>query len=250
MKKINKLLTNLLHNNKQKTFIEILYISFMNVLIVISLISITIDTIPDIDSATKQILNFIEFITIFFFSLEYILKITYSTNRIKYIFSLWGLIDLLTVIPYYLSSTIDLRALRAFRLFSLLRVFKLVKTSNALSKLIMAMKIALPELILFLSAALIIIYLSAIGIYHFEHKAQPENFASIPHALWWAVITLTTIGYGDVYPITLGGKIFTSIIVLVGLGFIAMPSSIMTSALTQARLHHDNIADNKNNDKL
>ena len=79
------------------------------------------------------------------------------------------------------------------------------------------------------------LYLASVGIYHFEHIAQPDIFASVFHSFWWAVATLTTVGYGDIYPITLGGKIFTFAILMVGLGFVAIPTGLFASALSKAR---------------
>ena len=127
---------------------------------------------------------------------------------------------------------IDLRAVRVFRL---LRLLKLVRYSSAIQRFHRAFLIAKDELILFLSVTIIIIFLAGVGIYYFENSVQPKNFASIFHSLWWAVATLTTVGYGDIYPVTAGGKIFTFIILLVGLGIIAMPAALMASALSKAR---------------
>ena len=92
------------------------------------------------------------------------------------------------------------------------------------------------ELILFFIVTGIVIYMSAVAIYYFEHKAQPEQFSSVFHGLWWAVITLTTVGYGDVYPVTVGGRLFTFLILLIGLGIVAIPSGLLASALTRAKL--------------
>lgn len=89
------------------------------------------------------------------------------------------------------------------------------------------------ELILFLFVTILLLYLSSVGIYYFENSVQPESFKSFFHCLWWSVITLTTVGYGDVIPITVGGKIFTSIIVLIGLGVVAVPTGLIASALTR-----------------
>ena len=83
--------------------------------------------------------------------------------------------------------------------------------------------------------SVVVIYLAAVGIYYFERDAQPEAFASIPHAMWWAVVTLTTVGYGDLYPVTAGGKVFTFLILFVGLGLVAVPAGIIASALSKAR---------------
>jgi len=88
---------------------------------------------------------------------------------------------------------------------------------------------------LFSCVAAIMLYLSAVGIYYFENAAQPEAFKSIFHSLWWAVATLTTVGYGEVYPITIGGKVFTFFVLMLGLGVVAVPTGLVSSALSQAR---------------
>ena len=90
------------------------------------------------------------------------------------------------------------------------------------------------QILLFLFVTLILIYFSAVGIYFFENKVQPEHFASIFDSLWWAIITLTTVGYGDVYPVTIGGKVFTFFILMIGLGIVAIPTGIISSALTKS----------------
>ena len=102
-----------------------------------------------------------------------------------------------------------------------------------------AIFIAKEELIIFSAVTLMLLYLSAVGIYHFEHAAQPENFKSIFDSLWWAVATLTTVGYGDVYPITLGGRMFTFVILMLGLGVVAVPTGIIASALASVRKNEE-----------
>ena len=98
-----------------------------------------------------------------------------------------------------------------------------------------AIAVAREEAILFMLATTILLYLAAVGIYYFEHEVQPEAFSSIPHSLWWAVATLTTVGYGDVYPVTAAGKIFTFVILMLGLGIVAVPAGLVASALSQVR---------------
>ena len=159
-----------------------------------------------------------------------------AKNQTEYIFSWWGMIDLIAILPYYLALGLDLREMRAFRLVRILRLLKMKKFNHALGQLAAAFNIAKTDLLISLGFAAVILYISAIGIYFFEHEAQPEKFKSVPHSLWWALVTLTTLGYGDMYPQTVGGKIFASIVVLVGLGFVAMPASIMTSAFNEVRL--------------
>ena len=154
-------------------------------------------------------------------------------NRLKFIFSVQGLIDLLAILPFYLRIGIDLRSIRVFRLLRLARVFKFFRYSKAISRFKNTFRIVKAELILFMISTLFLLYLAAVGIYYFENQAQPENFASVFHSLWWAVATLTTVGYGDVYPITIGGRIFTFTILMIGLGIIAVPAGLLSSALTQ-----------------
>lgn len=97
------------------------------------------------------------------------------------------------------------------------------------------MSLAKEELILFFAATAMILYLSAVGIYFCENAAQPEAFGSVFHSLWWAVATLTTVGYGDVYPVTTAGRLFTFLVLLVGLGVVAVPAGLLSSALSKAR---------------
>ena len=102
-----------------------------------------------------------------------------------------------------------------------------------------AIGLAKEEIVLFLAVPVILLYLSAVGIYHFEHEAQPEAFPSIVHSLWWATATLTTVGYGDVYPVTAGGKVFTFVILMCGLGIVAVPAGLVAAALSKVRHDED-----------
>ena len=130
---------------------------------------------------------------------------------------------------------IDLRSIRLLRILRLFRIFKFARYSTALRRFQRAFMIAREELTLFLIVTVILLYFSAIGIYHFEHDAQPKAFSSVFTSLWWAVVTLTTVGYGDVYPITIGGRIFTFGVLMVGLGIVAVPAGLVSSALSKAR---------------
>ena len=127
------------------------------------------------------------------------------------------------------------RGLRVLRLFRLLRLFKLVRYNDAIQRYGRAILSIKEELALCFVASMMIIFLASIGIYFFEHESQPENFASVFHSMWWAVATLTTVGYGDVYPVTIGGKIFTFLILMAGLGLISVPSGLLASAFTESR---------------
>ena len=204
-------------------------------LIVVSLISFSVETIPHLSAQIKRYLRCIEVVTVSLFTVEYLLRIIVSDKKIKFIFSFYGLIDFFAILPFYLSAGIDLRSIRSFRLLRLFRAFKLFRYSQAIKRLHSALIIAKEELILFSILAVMLLFFSAVGIYYFENAAQPESFSSIFQSMWWAVATLTTVGYGDVYPITVGGKIFTFFVLMVGLGIVAVPTGLVASALSTAR---------------
>lgn len=206
---------------------------FIQLLILLSLFSFSVETLPNLSKSTTELLNFIEIITIVIFSIELILRLFLTSPPFKYIFSFYGLIDFLAVIPFYLSIGVDLRSVRVFRLFRLFRIFKLFKYSSAIDRLVLAFKEIKKELTIFLIGTIFFIYVSSIGIYYFEHQVQPELFKSVFHSMWWAVTTLTTVGYGDMYPITIGGKLFTTLIVFIGMGMVAVPTGLLASALSK-----------------
>ena len=207
----------------------------IQVLILLSLIAFTIETLPNNSVQTIEILNVFELICVIIFSIEYLLRILVSKKPLKYIFSFYGIIDLLAIFPFYLKGAYDLRALRAFRIFRIFRALKLIRYNKALNRFNIAAKIVKEEMILFFIITAIFIFLASAGIYFFENKAQPESFTSVIHSGWWAIATLTTVGYGDVYPITMGGKIFTFFILLIGVGVVTVPAGLVASALSKAR---------------
>jgi voltage-gated potassium channel len=204
-------------------------------LIVLSLISFAIETLTGLSEETRKGLTAFEVFTVSIFTTEYLVRLILSQPRRGYAFSFLGVIDLAAILPFYLSTGIDLRSIRAFRLLRLFRLLKLARYSEAVRRYHRAFRIAREELILFGATALIMLYLSAVGIYYFENQAQPETFSSVFHSLWWAIATLTTVGYGDVYPVTIGGKAFTFIVLVIGLGIVAVPSGLVASALSKAR---------------
>ena len=206
---------------------------FIQSLIVLSLISFSIETLPELSESAKRILKISELITVIIFTIEYLLRIFVADRKLKFVFSFFGLIDFFAILPFYVASGIDLRSIRVFRLFRLFRIFKIFRYSRAIQRFIDAFIKIKEELILFGIATGFLLFISSVGIYYFENSAQPERFKSVFHSLWWAVATLTTVGYGDVYPITVGGKIFTSIVVIIGLGIVAVPTGLIASALTQ-----------------
>ena len=185
--------------------------------------------------------NYFELVSIVIFSLEYLYRIFYSfasngsKGVISYIFSFFGLIDLISILPFYLNQFVNLdgRFLRILRLFRLTRIFKFGRDSNSL-KLFTKALISVKEQLLFtLFLSALTILFSASAIYYLENEAQPDKFSSITESVWWATISLATVGYGDVYPITVGGKIFATIISLVGIGVVAIPTGVISASFVE-----------------
>jgi voltage-gated potassium channel len=207
---------------------------FIQFLIILSVITFSIETLPNLKPQTKVILHSIETICVIIFTFEYLARIYVADSKPKFIFSFFGIVDLLAILPFYLSFGIDLRSLRLLRMFRLFRLFKMMRYNRAMKHFAQAMLVAKEQIILFMIITLMLIYFAAVGIYYFENEAQPEHFSSIFESLWWSIITLTTVGYGDVYPITVGGRVFTFFILLIGLGIVAIPTGIISSSLTKA----------------
>ena len=191
---------------------------------------------------TRQVLFVIEVATVAVFTVEYLLRLWLAERKARFVFSFYGIIDLLAILPFYVARGLDLRAFRAFRLLRLLRALKVVRYSRAIEHFRLAFEAIRAELTVFAVACLVVIYTSSVGIYYFESAAQPETFGSVFSSMWWAVATLTTVGYGDVYPVTVGGRLFTALILLIGLGVIAVPSGLFASALTQVLRREDDEA--------
>lgn len=229
MKQYLKNIVEINDNSKSRIFAY-----FIQILIFISIVAFSFETVPDLEPNTRKLLRIIEIFCVVVFTIEYLLRIYVADAKYKFIFSFFGIIDFLAILPFYLALGIDLRSLRALRFLRLFRILKLMRYNKAIKRFTSAISTAKEEILLFLFVTLILIYFASVGIYYFESEAQPEHFASIFDSLWWAIITLTTVGYGDVYPITVGGKVFTFFILMIGLGIVAIPTGIISSALTTA----------------
>jgi voltage-gated potassium channel len=207
---------------------------FIQTLILLSIVSFSLDTIPNISEELSQILQGFEIFSISIFSIEYLLRIYVAKKPLQYIFSFYGFIDLIAILPFYLNGVLDLRFLRAFRVLRIFRVVRLIKYNDALNRFKKAFTIVKEEIILFFLITIVLIFITSAGIYYFEHEAQPEVFKSVFHSAWWSIVTLTTVGYGDVYPITLGGKIFTFFVLMIGVGIVTIPAGLVATALLKA----------------
>jgi voltage-gated potassium channel len=208
-------------------------------LILVSLVTFSIETLPNLSPTAKRWLYIVEVVTVIIFTAEYVLRLWVADHKRRFAFSFFGIVDLMAILPFYLAIGIDLRAIRILRFLRLFRAFKMARYSKAMQRFHRAFLIAREEIVLFLVVAFMVLYFSAIGIYYFENEAQPDKFASVFHSLWWSLATLTTVGYGDVYPVTVGGRVFTFFVLFIGLGVVAVPAGLMATALSKAREMED-----------
>ena len=211
--------------------------------ILLSLIAFSVETLPTLSPQIHRILHYIYIVTIIIFTIEYILRILAAESKWSFILSFYGIVDILSILPFYLSGlfvVIDTRFIRVLRLLRMFHALKMFRYNEALRRFYRALIDIKEELVLFFFIAMFLMYFSAIGIYYFESNLQPQAFGSVFHSLWWAVATLTTVGYGDIYPMTTGGKVFTFVVLMVGLGIVAVPSGLIAASLSKVYLKEEN----------
>jgi voltage-gated potassium channel len=212
----------------------------LHALILTSAVSMGIETLPRLPGWAATALSVSEIVVVAVFTIEYVLRLVTAPAPGAYARSFFGIVDLLAIAPFYLGlvfigAGIDLRAIRALRLVRLARLLKLARYTSAIDRLAAAWGVVKEEVIVFGMVAMIVLYVCALVIFQFEHDAQPEAFGSIFDAMWWAAVTLTTVGYGDIYPVTAVGRIFTVLMLFVALGIIAIPTGLVASALSAIR---------------
>ena len=227
--------------------------------ILLSIISIVLESESSISSDNEDIFRILNYIFGFIFLTEYICRLyavglnpQYSgfLGRIKYIFSFYAIIDLISFAPFLLLPIFGIPTTSEsflLRLFRILRLFSLLKTSRNATGLILIGRVIMDkryELIFAILMTFVIIFISAICLYLAEGHINPEAFGSIPRALWWSSVTLTTIGYGDIVPSTVLGKILTIIITVASIGIIAIPTGILAAGFSEAVSELKNRKDN------
>ena len=204
-------------------------------LIALNLLALAIETIPSLSSFWQQALTLFELVTVVIFTLEYMTRWALSRPFYAYGVSASGLVDLAAILPFYIAAGFDLRAIRALRFVRLFRILKLTKYNDALRKYRCAFKDTQEEFAICGFTAFIVIYLSSMLIWYFENPVQPEEFSSVFTSMWWTLCTITTVGYGDVYPVTTGGRILTSFVLVAGIGIVSVSSGLLAAALTKSR---------------
>jgi len=206
-------------------------------LIIASIIGIIAET-HDISENARHLFGLFETVTYIAFSIEYIYRILQARKGLgiqSYALSFFGIIDLLAILPFFLPFIIavDARAIRVLRLLRLVNVIKIGRHNKAINTLIKVIRSVRTEVAVTLFASVVVVVFAGILMYYAEHETQPEVFNNMSQSIWWAVATLTTIGYGDIYPITAMGKIIASSLAFVGVGLVAIPAGLISAAYVE-----------------
>lgn len=218
---------------------------FTITLILLNVLAIIFSTVPSLLARVGPAFYWFQWASVIYFTAEYGVRIWACTaddenvrpimDRVHYMTSFMGIVDLLAIAPFYLALLfrgIDPQVLQALMLFRLFWLLKLGRYSPTVSRMDDIVRSKSHELAAAFSLVGVLIILAAAGMWFFEKDVQPDKFGTIPLSMWWSVVTLTTIGYGDVFPITMGGRIFASFVALAGIGMIALPAGILASAFS------------------
>jgi voltage-gated potassium channel len=218
---------------------------FMVFLILLNVTVVILETVVWIHVMFVWEFFIIDLVSVIIFTIEYILRLWVCTlnpayshpikGRLRFMVTPFAIIDLLAILPFFLPFLIhvDLRFLRILRLFRILRILKLGRYSDAVTTFSSIISRKKEELLVALSLLFIALILVSSVMYYAEHEAQPEVYSSIPHAMWWALVTLATVGYGDVYPITFLGKMMTGVAIIIGVCIFALPTAIFAAGFIE-----------------
>jgi voltage-gated potassium channel len=218
---------------------------FIVVLILFNIGAIILETEKSVYNAYRGIFIAFEYFSIAVFTIEYLLRLWFCTHderfkgafrgRLRFAMTPLALIDLCAILPFYLPMLlpIDLRFIRAIRLFRLFRIFKLARYSTAFTTLTNVIRAKKEELLITAFIVGVLLVTASSLMYFIENEAQPKAFSSIPAAMWWGIATLSTVGYGDIYPVTLAGKVLGAVIALLGIGMFALPAGILGSGFVE-----------------
>lgn len=218
---------------------------FIIVLIILNVIAVMLETVQPIHEKYAAFFHYFDLISVIIFSIEYVLRVWSSNHdprykhsvygRFKYMLSTDAIIDALAILPFYLHVMIgfDLRILRILRLLRFLRLFRLTAYMKSAKMVRDVFKTRANELKLSLVLILFLIIIASCLLYFAEHQAQPKVFSSIPATIWWAIVTISSVGYGDMVPITVLGKALTGVIALSGLAILALPAGIITAGFLE-----------------
>ncbi len=214
---------------------------FIMTLILLNVVAVMLETVQPIHDSFPKVFEYFEYFSVAVFSVEYVGRVWSCIElerykhpfwgRIRFIFSFMAIIDLLAIMPFYLPLilAVDGRVLRVLRLFRIIRIFKMGRYSTAFQMIVKVVTKRREELLVTLTIVVVLLILSSSLMYYVENEAQPEKFKSIPQTMWWGAATLTTVGYGDVFPITPLGKLLGAFIAILGVGIFALPAGIIAA---------------------
>lgn len=226
------------------------------ILIVLNVFAVLAATF-DLTVMQYEILVKFEIISVIVFTIEYVLRVWSSDlirpemkpwkARVRYVFSFMALIDLAAIVPFFLPFIVsfDLRILRVLRIISIMRIFKINRYTSAITSVWNVLKRKSSQLLSSMSIIILLMLIASVIMYYIESEAQPETFSNVLDALWWAVATITTVGYGDIYPITAMGRLFSAVIAVLGIGLVAVPTGIISAGFMElieeekARAEHE-----------
>ncbi len=218
---------------------------FIVTLISLNVIAVILETIEGLSASYLYFFRVFEIVSVVLFTIEYVLRVWSCTSderfkgtitgRIRFVLTPMALVDLFAILPFYLPIIfrLDLRFIRTIRLFRLFRLFKVGRYSDSLKTFGNVLKAKKEQLYISVFVALILLVIASCLMYFAENQAQPEVFSSIPASMWWGIATLSTIGYGDIYPITVVGKIIGGIIAILGIAMFALPTGILSSGFVE-----------------
>lgn len=222
-----------------------LYVDYLIMaLIVANVVAVSLETVDPLYAAYGRAFYGFELLSVTVFAVEYVGRVWAATEHPKYDHPVWGrlrfvttpymVIDLLAIVPFFLTAFVDLRFLRAIRLLRFLRLLKLTRYSESLRLFFTAVRLKREQFVITSFVGTILLLTASSLMYFVERSVQPEAFSSIPAAMWWGVVTLTTVGYGDVTPATPLGKLLGAAVAVIGIGIFALPASILASGFIEA----------------
>lgn len=240
---VKKQIFNILDISKKTGDLSWCFDVFIIVLIILNVVAIILESIESLRQQFQNEFYYFELFSVIIFTIEYILRVwtanflpKYKTpflGNLKFALTPMAIIDLLAFLPFYLPFIgVDLRLLRILRIFRVFRIFKIARYVEALSFIYSVFKRKKEELFISLIFTILLLLIASTLMYYVENDAQPDKFSSIPETMWWGIATLTTVGYGDIYPITPVGKLLAGIIAFIGIALFALPTGILASGFS------------------
>lgn len=242
--KIKNAIFNTIRDDDENDLISTIFDSAIILMILLSVVSVILSTFSNLPNYIVKMNSYFEVISVIIFTIEYLLRVWTADlyyhlgsvkSRIKYIFSFMALVDLISILPFFIPFVlkVDLRLLRMIRLIRIFRILKLQRYTDGLNSVINVFKKKKEQLLASIFVVIVLMVISSILMYYCEHDIQPDVFDNAFSGLWWATATLTTVGYGDIYPITVLGKLLSAFLAILGIGLVAVPTGIISAGFSE-----------------